>query len=198
MQKKSENFVWRIKRNYGRTFKNQASTIKTIEKNLGRIAESIHGRGVGTLPSFTETNPRGLAHAITTHSGLNYQPPKNPLKDSDGLQNIATENITTEDIPTTEKITPEQTHNSTKKTDPLIPFPSRLKRRRRKNSVSNGRDRKWRDVRQLVVMWECSQCKDLVWFSPPNGFTLILATLDGLDVGLLGDVIGEDDCDDDG
>ncbi|GKC09864.1 hypothetical protein Tco_1001474, partial [Tanacetum coccineum] len=30
------------------------------------------------------------------------------------------------------------------------------------------------------------------------GFILILATLDSLDVGLLGDVIGEDDCDDDG
>ncbi|GJU27275.1 hypothetical protein Tco_1165896 [Tanacetum coccineum] len=30
------------------------------------------------------------------------------------------------------------------------------------------------------------------------GFTLILATLDGLDVGLLGDVIGEDDSDDNG
>ncbi|GJS58003.1 putative reverse transcriptase domain-containing protein [Tanacetum coccineum] len=30
------------------------------------------------------------------------------------------------------------------------------------------------------------------------GFTLILAILDGLDVGLLRDVIGEDDCDDDG
>ncbi|GJT55925.1 hypothetical protein Tco_0990979 [Tanacetum coccineum] len=30
------------------------------------------------------------------------------------------------------------------------------------------------------------------------GFTLNLATLNGLDVGLLGDVIGEDDCDDDG
>ncbi|GKA59415.1 hypothetical protein Tco_0758728 [Tanacetum coccineum] len=29
------------------------------------------------------------------------------------------------------------------------------------------------------------------------GFTLILATLDGLDVGLLGDVIGEDDYDED-
>ncbi|GKC81200.1 hypothetical protein Tco_1136917 [Tanacetum coccineum] len=29
-------------------------------------------------------------------------------------------------------------------------------------------------------------------------FTLILATLDSLDVGLLGDVNGEDDCDDDG
>ncbi|GJS91374.1 hypothetical protein Tco_0774010 [Tanacetum coccineum] len=46
MQKKSENFVWRIKMNYDRTFKNQASAIKTIEKNLGRIAESIHGRGL--------------------------------------------------------------------------------------------------------------------------------------------------------
>ncbi|GJS04632.1 hypothetical protein Tco_0321140 [Tanacetum coccineum] len=30
------------------------------------------------------------------------------------------------------------------------------------------------------------------------GFTLILDILDGLDVGLLGDVIGEDDYDDDG
>nr|GEW92334.1 hypothetical protein [Tanacetum cinerariifolium] len=30
------------------------------------------------------------------------------------------------------------------------------------------------------------------------GLTLILATLDDLDAGLLGDVIGEDDCDDDG
>ncbi|GKD16796.1 hypothetical protein Tco_1205954, partial [Tanacetum coccineum] len=30
------------------------------------------------------------------------------------------------------------------------------------------------------------------------GFTLILATLDGLDVCLLGDFIGEDDCDEDG
>ncbi|GKA90402.1 hypothetical protein Tco_0812272 [Tanacetum coccineum] len=91
MQKKSENFVWRIKRNYDRTFKNQASAIKTIEKNLSRIAESIHRRGVGTLPSFTKTNPRGLAHAITTRSGLNYQPPKNPLEDSNCLQNITTE-----------------------------------------------------------------------------------------------------------
>ncbi|GJT92197.1 putative reverse transcriptase domain-containing protein [Tanacetum coccineum] len=30
------------------------------------------------------------------------------------------------------------------------------------------------------------------------GFTFIFATLDCLDVGLLGDIIGEDDCDDDG
>ncbi|GJU14628.1 reverse transcriptase domain-containing protein [Tanacetum coccineum] len=104
-----------------------ASAIKTIEKNLGRIAESIHGREVGTLPSFTETNPRGLAHAITTRTGLNYQTPKKPLEDRNGLQNITTKHIST-----TEKITPEQTHNSTKKTDPPIPFPRRLKKEKEK------------------------------------------------------------------
>ncbi|GJW16565.1 hypothetical protein Tco_0024001 [Tanacetum coccineum] len=60
------------------------------------------------------------------------------------------------------------------------------------------------DVRQLAVMWECeftlSSLVVLQGFSffLQMGFTLILATLDGLDVGLLGDVIGEDDCDDDG
>ncbi|GJT28871.1 reverse transcriptase domain-containing protein [Tanacetum coccineum] len=72
MQKKNENFVWRTKRNYDKTFKNQASSIKTIEKNLGRITELIYRRGVGTLPSFTETNPRGLAHAITTRRNEYY------------------------------------------------------------------------------------------------------------------------------
>ncbi|GJS89646.1 reverse transcriptase domain-containing protein [Tanacetum coccineum] len=83
--------------------------------------------GVGALPSFTKTNPKGLAHDITTRSGLNYQPPKNPLEDSNGLQNI-----TTEQSPTIEKITPEQTHNSTKKTNPPIPFPNRLKKEKEK------------------------------------------------------------------
>ncbi|GJU48930.1 hypothetical protein Tco_1218485 [Tanacetum coccineum] len=96
-------------------------------------AESIHGREVGTLPRFTETNLRGLSYATTTRSGLNYQPPKNSLEDSNILQNI-----TTEHIPTTEKINPEQTHNSTKKTDPPILFSKRLKRRRRKNSSKNS------------------------------------------------------------
>nr|GEV35849.1 reverse transcriptase domain-containing protein [Tanacetum cinerariifolium] len=60
------------------------------------------------------------------------------------------------------------------------------------------------DVRQLVVMWECeftlSSLDAFQGFSffLQIGFTLILATLDGLDVCLLRDVIGEDDYDDDG
>ncbi|GJZ23026.1 ribonuclease H-like domain-containing protein [Tanacetum coccineum] len=102
MQKKSENFVWRIKRNYDR-------------------------KGVGTLPSFTEINPKGLAHAITIRSGLNYQPPEKPREDSNGLQNM-----TTEHTPTTKKITPKQTQNSTKSTNPPIPFPRRLKKEKEK------------------------------------------------------------------
>ncbi|GKB42335.1 hypothetical protein Tco_0887277 [Tanacetum coccineum] len=126
-QKKSENFVWRIKKNYDRMFKKQASSIKTIERHLGQIFESIHGRGFGTLLSITETNPRGLAHAITTRSGLNHQPPKNPLEDSNGLQNM-----TTEHIPATEKTTHEQTQNIIKNTDLPIPFPRRLKKEKEK------------------------------------------------------------------
>ncbi|GKD01295.1 putative nucleotidyltransferase, ribonuclease H [Tanacetum coccineum] len=46
MQKKSQHFVLRIKRNYDMTFKHQASAIKGIEKSLGQIAESIHRRGL--------------------------------------------------------------------------------------------------------------------------------------------------------
>ncbi|GJR42724.1 reverse transcriptase domain-containing protein [Tanacetum coccineum] len=61
-QKKSESFVWRNKRNYDRTLKNQASAIKTIEKNLSRIAESIHGRGVVVLNKVPpkENDPGGF------------------------------------------------------------------------------------------------------------------------------------------
>ncbi|GJR05828.1 zf-CCHC domain-containing protein [Tanacetum coccineum] len=68
------------------------------------------------------------------------------------------------------------------------------------------------------VMWECCfVVESIAWlrgligefalstldvlqrfsFFLQMGFTLILATLDGLNVGLLGDVIGGDDCDDD-
>ncbi|GJT84895.1 reverse transcriptase domain-containing protein [Tanacetum coccineum] len=50
----------------------------------------------------------------------------------------------------------------------------------------------------LISCIKTERCVAKVWFLPPNGFHTHLATLDGLDVGLLGDVIGEDDCDDDG
>ncbi|GJS38553.1 hypothetical protein Tco_0563596 [Tanacetum coccineum] len=59
-------------------------------------------------------------------------------------------------------------------------------------------------MRELVVVWHdevALSTFDVLQrfgFFLQMGFILNLATLDGLDVGLLGDIIGEDDCDDDG
>ncbi|GKC45126.1 hypothetical protein Tco_1062848 [Tanacetum coccineum] len=57
----------------------------------------------------------------------------------------------------------------------------------------------WKIENVNTLRWKCGSVLDVrIGFFLQMGFTLILATLDGLDVGLLGDVIGEDDCDDDG
>ncbi|GJX28730.1 reverse transcriptase domain-containing protein [Tanacetum coccineum] len=99
-QKESENMVWGIKKNYDQTFKAQASSIKKIESNLGKIAKIIQDREAGSLPSATETNPRGLAHAITTRSGLNYKPPKNPLENDTNSPDkpVTNETITRDEV----------------------------------------------------------------------------------------------------
>ncbi|GJU56281.1 reverse transcriptase domain-containing protein [Tanacetum coccineum] len=97
-----------------------------MERQLGRIAKMIHRRGVGSLSSFTETNPRGLEHAITTRRGLNYNPPKNPLKKIHDTQNKTTKNISTkEGTPDSQKIINEISSS-------LIPFPRRLKKEKEK------------------------------------------------------------------
>ncbi|GKA35212.1 hypothetical protein Tco_0721703 [Tanacetum coccineum] len=95
-QKESENMVWGIKKSYDQAFKTQASSIKKIEYHLGKIAEIIQDKEAGKLPSLTETNPRGLAYAITTRSGLNYKPPKTPLENNTNSQDkpITNETIT--------------------------------------------------------------------------------------------------------
>ncbi|GJR49579.1 hypothetical protein Tco_1400100 [Tanacetum coccineum] len=89
-QKESKNMVWGIKKSYDQTFKTQASSIKKIEYHLGKIAKIIQDREARSLPSSTETNPRGLAHAITTRNELNYKPPKNPLEDMTNPQGKTT------------------------------------------------------------------------------------------------------------
>ncbi|GKD46124.1 hypothetical protein Tco_1270769 [Tanacetum coccineum] len=93
-QKDSENLIWMIRKSYDHDFKAQASSIKKLEVQLGRIAEIVQNRETGSLHSFTETNPKALAHAITTRSGLNYKPPTNPFvnnKDSNDAQKNAGE-----------------------------------------------------------------------------------------------------------
>ncbi|GJY50133.1 DNA-directed DNA polymerase [Tanacetum coccineum] len=95
-QKESENMVWGIKKSNDQAFKTQASSIKKIQYHLGKIAEIIQDREARKLPSSTETKPRGLAHAITTRSELNYKPPKTPLKNNTNSQEkpVTNETIT--------------------------------------------------------------------------------------------------------
>ncbi|GJU78178.1 hypothetical protein Tco_1275248 [Tanacetum coccineum] len=66
---------------------------------------------------------------------------------------------------------------------------------------SGGREITCGDVKvslmQGFVVLSTFEVLQMLVFFLQMGFTLILATLDGLDVGLLGDVIGEDDCDED-
>ncbi|GJR19172.1 hypothetical protein Tco_0967699 [Tanacetum coccineum] len=60
-------------------------------------------------------------------------------------------------------------------------------------------EREWKGKMLTIDEFTLSSLEVLQGFSffLQMGFTPILATLDGLDVGLLEDVIGEDDCDDD-
>ncbi|GJX60045.1 reverse transcriptase domain-containing protein [Tanacetum coccineum] len=60
-------------------------------------------------------------------------------------------------------------------------------------------EREWKGKVLTIDKFTLSSLEVLQGFSffLQIGFTLILATFDGLDVGLLEDVIGEDDCDDD-
>ncbi|GKC57002.1 hypothetical protein Tco_1084600, partial [Tanacetum coccineum] len=129
-QKDSENLVWGIKKTCEQTFKTQASSIKEIEIHLGRIAKIIQDREIGSLPSSTETNPRGLANAITTRSGLNYKPSKNPL------ENITTsqEELTTKTTITNGEKESNNPRKSMESSDHSILFPRRLKRKKKKNN----------------------------------------------------------------
>ncbi|GJY86364.1 reverse transcriptase domain-containing protein [Tanacetum coccineum] len=89
----------------------------------------VWDRETGSLPISTETNPRGLANAITTRSGLNYNPPKNLL-----------ENVTTSQEGLTTKETtikngdndPDKPRKSMESFYDSIPFPGRLKKEKEK------------------------------------------------------------------
>ncbi|GJV54152.1 putative nucleotidyltransferase, ribonuclease H [Tanacetum coccineum] len=127
-QKDSKNIVCGIKKTCEQTFKTQASSIKEIEIHLGRIVKIIQDRETGSLSSSTKTNPRGLANAITTRSGLNYKPPKNPLK------NITTsqEELTTKTIISNGEKESNNPRKPMESFDHSIPFPGRLKKEKEK------------------------------------------------------------------
>ncbi|GKA97936.1 reverse transcriptase domain-containing protein [Tanacetum coccineum] len=50
-QKQSESLIWDIKKGYDRTFKAQASSIKQLDVQVGKIVEIVQNRNSGSLPS---------------------------------------------------------------------------------------------------------------------------------------------------
>ncbi|GJZ32923.1 hypothetical protein Tco_0578359, partial [Tanacetum coccineum] len=98
-------------------------------KFLENIAETIQNRETDSLPSFTKINLRGLAHAITTRSGLNYKPPANPLVNNvdynDAQKNDGTDKI--EEVKEQEK-----QRKMVESYVPPIPFLGRLKMEKQK------------------------------------------------------------------
>ena len=68
---------------YDSILKTQSDAIRKLEAQVGYLAESVRNRDAGELPSTTETNPRDLAHVITTRSGLNYKEPTYPSTTTD-------------------------------------------------------------------------------------------------------------------
>ncbi|GJX34967.1 hypothetical protein Tco_0246524 [Tanacetum coccineum] len=109
--------------------KETSSSIKKIESHLGKIAEIIQDREASSLPSATKTNPRGLAHAITTRSGLNYKPPKNPLENDTNSQDKPATNETI----TKDKVKElDDQRKMVESYTPPIPFPGRLKKEKEK------------------------------------------------------------------
>ncbi|GKE89049.1 hypothetical protein Tco_1566524 [Tanacetum coccineum] len=116
---------------YDRAFKAQASSIKQLEVQVGKITEIVQNRNSGSLPSTTKTNLQGLTHAITTKSGLNYKPILNPLDNSASSNDMHI--ISKEDK--RDEVEAEKAGEESKAQRkvvesyvPPIPFPGRLKK----------------------------------------------------------------------
>ncbi|PWA69624.1 hypothetical protein CTI12_AA296300 [Artemisia annua] len=106
---------------YDGVLKSHASAIRKFKVQVGNLAETIRDRGAGGLPSTTETNPRYLAHAITTRSGLNYKEPAYPTMNDNENEKATSSN----DV---DKSTPVTDERTAKPYIPPIPFPGRMKK----------------------------------------------------------------------
>ncbi|PWA76409.1 hypothetical protein CTI12_AA233950 [Artemisia annua] len=120
-QRKNQETIWGIKMEYDEILKSQANAIRKLEAQVGNLAKTIKDRSAGELPSTTETNPRHLAHAITTRSGLNYKEPSYPTM-------VDNENATSSN--NLDKTTPDTAEANPKPYVPPIPFPGRMRKQK--------------------------------------------------------------------
>ncbi|PWA35728.1 hypothetical protein CTI12_AA606530 [Artemisia annua] len=120
-QRKNQETIWGIKMEYDGVLKSQANVIRKLEAQVGKLAKTIKDIGASELPSTTETNPRDLAHAITTRSRLNYKEPAYPTMTYN--EKATSNNDLDKSTPVTVEIDP-------KPYVPPIPFPGRMRRQK--------------------------------------------------------------------
>ncbi|GJY11052.1 hypothetical protein Tco_0379237 [Tanacetum coccineum] len=96
------------------------------------ITKLIQNRETNSLPSSTETNPRGLAHTITTRSRLNYKPPTNPIENNKYSNDEQNEHKNVGVDNRDEVKEPKAQRKEVESYVPPIPFPGRLKKEKEK------------------------------------------------------------------
>ncbi|PWA70163.1 leucine-rich repeat transmembrane protein kinase protein [Artemisia annua] len=114
----NQETIWGIKMEYDGVLKSHESAIRKLEAQVGNLAKTIKERGAGELPSTTETNPRDLAHAITTRIGLNYKEAYPTMTDN---EKATPSNDLDKSTPVTDEI-------RTKPYVSPVPFPRRMRK----------------------------------------------------------------------
>lgn len=85
--------------------KNQDTTIKILEVQLGPLANIVYGRVQGTLPSDNEKNPRDHVKPVTLRSEKELDKVVKTSDDTSNgeepfLQDVQVEEATHEEVPT--------------------------------------------------------------------------------------------------
>ncbi|GJS28529.1 hypothetical protein Tco_0489149, partial [Tanacetum coccineum] len=62
----NSNIIKEIRASTDAAIRNQRASIKTLEIQIGQMSKVLQERGFGSLPSYTETNPRDQVKSIST------------------------------------------------------------------------------------------------------------------------------------
>ncbi|GKD34980.1 hypothetical protein Tco_1250489 [Tanacetum coccineum] len=119
--------------------KNHQASIQNLKTKFDRLADKQSGRPSGSLPSYTQPNPKGHkvyqpsqsrnehVNAVFTRSGKSYNPPVNPNDQQDSSETPVNFNSDGEE----DEPTPQPKTQPTKETPlpkpykPKIPYPQR-------------------------------------------------------------------------
>ncbi|XP_062103645.1 uncharacterized protein LOC133814737 [Humulus lupulus] len=111
--------------------KEKRASIRSLEMQIGQLANLMTNRAQENLPSTTEVNPKEQCLAITLRSGTQYEEPKRTQseeiiqeKKDQGIENKdSSEEKVTDSLPEKEVVPPVSIENHIK-----IPYPQRLRK----------------------------------------------------------------------